>query len=242
MRQTVTIPIGTVQPADSPRLAGEDPAHVRVLAEAGTALPAIVVHRNTMRVVDGMHRLRALELIGADTIEVEFFDGTPENAFVFAVRTNIAHGLPLPLADREAAAVRIVGTHPQWTNRAIAEITGLTPKKLAKIRQTVTTESPQADPVRPINAGGRPRAKRMPAYPFNQVDQSAILRTLSRDPSLRLTESGRVLLRALSVMVADAHDLGRFAGTIPSHCTTLVADLIDSCVGAWETFAGDLRS
>ncbi len=78
-----------------------------------------------MRVIDGTHRLRAAILNGHEEIGVLFFDGTDDDAFVAAVRANVVHGLPLALADREAAATRIIKSHPQWSDRAIAEAAGL---------------------------------------------------------------------------------------------------------------------
>src|SRR5436190_22914423 len=97
------IPIGSLLPADSPRLEGERIDHVRALADATVDLPPILVHRPSMRVIDGMHRLRAAQLRGEETVEVQFFDGGEDLVFVAAVQANISHGLPLSLADRQAA-------------------------------------------------------------------------------------------------------------------------------------------
>lgn len=87
-----------------------------------------------MRVIDGMHRLRATIARGSDTIEVCFFDGAEDSAFTLAVEANIAHGLPLSLADREAAAARMLAAHPERSDRAIAASTGLNPKTVNAIR------------------------------------------------------------------------------------------------------------
>jgi ParB-like chromosome segregation protein Spo0J len=140
---TVKISISALLPADSPRLAGEDDEHARTLAESEAILPPIIIHRSTMRVIDGMHRLRAATLRGQDKIEVQFYDGDQENAFALAVRANIAHGLPLSLADRSAAAARIARSYPQWSDRAIAATAGLSPKTVGAIRQRLTEEIPQ---------------------------------------------------------------------------------------------------
>lgn len=129
-----SVPISLLIPGDSPRLAGEDPEHVQLLA-AVRDLPPILVHRNTMRVVDGMHRLRAAKLRGDETISVEFFEGDDEEAFLLSVNANVKHGLPLSLADREAAAARILASHGQWSNRAVAAVTGLSPTTVNAIRQ-----------------------------------------------------------------------------------------------------------
>ncbi|WP_308249674.1 ParB/RepB/Spo0J family partition protein [Sphaerisporangium fuscum] len=158
--------ISSLSPGESPRLSGEDPEHTRLLAESDAELPPILVHRPTLRVIDGMHRLRAALLRGEEKIKVRFFDGDEEAAFVTAVESNIAHGLPLSLADREAAAARILSSHPQWSDRAIAAVTGLSAKTVDTIRRTATAGIPQLHSrvgrdgrVRPLNsADGRRRA------------------------------------------------------------------------------------
>ena len=86
--------IAKLRPSDSPRLAGQDTDHVRVLSQADS-LPPIIVQRGTMRVIDGMHRLRAAQLRGEKQIAVRFFEGSDDLAFVLAVHANTAHGLPL---------------------------------------------------------------------------------------------------------------------------------------------------
>ncbi|WP_084264643.1 ParB/RepB/Spo0J family partition protein [Actinomadura macra] len=98
-------------------------------------LPPIIVHRRTMRVIDGMHRLRAATLLGRRKIAVRYFDGPEEDAFVLAVKSNIAHGLPLSLADRKRAAERVIASHPQWSDRMIASVTGISAKTVAEIRR-----------------------------------------------------------------------------------------------------------
>lgn len=128
------VPVKLLRASDSPRLAGVDEQHVRVLAELEEELPPIVVHRETMRVIDGMHRLRAAQLRGRSTIAVTFFDGSPRESFVLAVEANIRHGLPLTLADRREAARRILQAFPEWSNRAIAAKTGLSGKTVGKLR------------------------------------------------------------------------------------------------------------
>jgi len=128
------IPVGSLSAADSPRLAGEVEEHARTLAESGAELPPIVVHRPTMRVVDGMHRLRAAVLRGDDLIEVRFVEGTAEDAFVLAVKLNAEHGMPLSRQDRVAAAARIMESHPAWSDRRIAAVTGLSPGMVGSLR------------------------------------------------------------------------------------------------------------
>ncbi len=162
--EIVTIPILSLRPGESPRLRGEDKRHVARLAETDSPLPPILVDRRTMRVIDGMHRLMAASMRGQDTIDVEFFDGDPEEGFLRAVQANVTHGFPLSQADRRAAAIRIVASHPRLSDRTIAEITGLGARTVASIRRSsdavpeTTTRIGRDGKVRPVDHGeGRRR-------------------------------------------------------------------------------------
>ncbi|HEY7592187.1 MAG TPA: ParB/RepB/Spo0J family partition protein [Actinophytocola sp.] len=137
------VPVDSLLAADSPRLTGEDEERIRLLAETQAELPPILVHRPTMRVIDGMHRWRAARLRGDREITVEFFDGNEMEAFIRAVSANITHGLPLSRADREAAVARIVRFHLHWSDRALAELTGLSAPTVAAIRLRLTPTSEQ---------------------------------------------------------------------------------------------------
>jgi ParB-like chromosome segregation protein Spo0J len=116
---------------------------VRLLAEVEDELPPILVHRQTFKVIDGLHRLGAAKLRGAEVVRVRFFDGTDDEAFLAGVRANITHGLPLSRADREAAAVRIATLHPSWSDRAVAAASGLSAKTVKRLRARKTGDSPQ---------------------------------------------------------------------------------------------------
>jgi hypothetical protein len=143
--EIVAVPISSLRPADSPRLEGEDKAHIARLAAIQTPLPPVLVDRRTMRVIDGMHRLRAASLNGQDVIRVRFFDGNPADVFVHAVAANAAHGLPLSQADRRAAAERIVRSHPHLSDRAIAQAAGLAARTVAAIRRRAAGAAPRPD-------------------------------------------------------------------------------------------------
>jgi ParB-like chromosome segregation protein Spo0J len=167
--EQVTLEIGSLILDGSPRIDGEDRAHTQVLAEVGQVLPPILVHKGTLRVIDGVHRVQAARLRGETMIGALLFDGDPDLAFVYAVRANISHGLPLSLADRQTAAQRIIASHPHWSDRAIAGTTGLSPSTIRGIRERVAGGvAPQAARVgrdgriRPVSiAEGRQRAARV---------------------------------------------------------------------------------
>ncbi|WP_234025151.1 ParB N-terminal domain-containing protein [Streptomyces sp. MspMP-M5] len=181
---TTRVDIRSLLPADSPRATGENIKHTRLLAESGARLPPIVVQRSTMRVIDGMHRLRAAVLRGETEIEVRFFDGAEQDCFPLAVRSNIVHGLPLSLEERAAAAKRIIRSHAQWSNQAIGEVTGLHAKTIAALRRS-TEGVPHVDArigrdgrIRPLDgAQGRMLAGELlaerPDAPLRQIARAA---------------------------------------------------------------------
>lgn len=175
------VPIRSLVPSRSLRINGEHQDHVRALAEAEDGLPPIVVHRATMRVIDGMHRLRAAMLRGREHIEVEFFEGDEEDAFVYAVESNAKHGLPLSPADRAAAVVRIINSRREWSDRAIASVAGLSDKTVASIRRSSpevlqsNTRMGRDGRVRPVNSteGRRRAAELIATRPDSSLRQIA---------------------------------------------------------------------
>jgi ParB-like chromosome segregation protein Spo0J len=196
--EVVTVPISCLASGVSPRSNGESEAHIAQLAEVESALPPLLVDRSTMRVIDGMHRLRAARLKGRDTIEVIFFDGTAADAFLRAVEANVKHGLPLSYADRKVAAARIITSHPQLSDRALAESAGLSARVVAAIRRS-TESVPQLNArvgkdgkTRPVShVEGRQRAAEKmaenPKASLREIAQSAgISPATARDVRKRL--------------------------------------------------------
>lgn len=294
-----TVPINSLLDAASPRQAGENIDHVHAIAESEETLPPIVVNRPSMRVIDGMHRLRAAKLRGEKRVEVRFFDGDEESSFVLAVRVNVIHGLPLSLVDRRAAAARIAAAYPQWSDRMIGLVTGLSGKTVAAVRGCPTEENAQLDSrvghdrrVRPLNASeGRKRAARLivadPSKslreiarqagispetvrdvrkrlrrgesvvscgkpkndslcgqldPGSQTDTSvnpdgwSAVQALQADPAFRSSESGRALLRILTMYRVLEKHRNELIEHIPGHCLTRAAQAAYYCARIWQDF------
>ncbi|MFJ9847860.1 ParB N-terminal domain-containing protein [Streptomyces sp. NPDC101150] len=139
-----TIPLAALTVSNSPRIDGEDRDYTRALAESVETLPPILVHRPTLQVIDGVHRLRAAALRGHDHIAVRFFDGPEEDGYLLAIAVNVAHGMPLSIQDRIAAALRIFTSHPSWSNRAVGAVAGLSPAKVADLRRQQGGEAAQS--------------------------------------------------------------------------------------------------
>lgn len=141
------VPVASLLPSDSPRLDGVSHDHAQALAESGRELEPILVHKATGRVVDGMHRLRAALLRGARDLPVRYVEGSSADLFVRSVAANTRHGLPLTREDRRAAVLRILASHPHWSDRAIAAVSGVSPKTVgAARRRRSSEETPHSKP------------------------------------------------------------------------------------------------
>ncbi|WP_307792525.1 ParB/RepB/Spo0J family partition protein [Streptomyces verrucosisporus] len=182
-------------PADSPRLNGVDDAHVHRLAEIYASLPPVLVHRATMRVVDGMHRIAAASLKGLEFVEVRYFDGAEEDAFLRAVTANVSHGLPLSVADRKAAALRVFGTHPDLSDRAVAACVGLDAKTVATARRRSVGDSPRSN--NRVGSDGR-------SYPLDRTaERMHAARLMATHPDLPL----RAIVKETGLSLGTAHDV-----------------------------------
>ncbi|MEV0289149.1 ParB N-terminal domain-containing protein [Kribbella sp. NPDC050820] len=211
--------LAEITASDSPRLRGIDPDHVRLLAEFGGELPPIVVHAETHRVIDGEHRVEAARRRGDTTIAVLWFHGDEQVAFVLAVEANNSHGLPLSLADRRAAAVRIFTAFPQWSDRRLAAVCGLSASTVAHLRRRLqVADGPEPrigrdGRVRPTDGG----ARRLKASEIFRSNPDATLRQVAaaagisvgtaRDVKERLRRGAHPVPRAVRGAVSGDADL-----------------------------------
>jgi ParB-like chromosome segregation protein Spo0J len=186
------VDVNHILPGDWPRIMGADAAHLRRLTESDTEFDPIIACRRTMRVIDGMHRWKAAKRLGREYIDVRFFDGSAEEAFVLAVQLNLGHGLPLTHADRAAAARRIIASNPAWSDRLIASIAGLSARTVGSLKSESGPE-----PVVRIGRDGRCRP----------LDAAAGRLAASRVLSHRPDASLREIAREAGVSVATARNV-----------------------------------
>ena len=139
----VSVLVGSLVPGFHLRHEGTDAGHVRLLADAAGSvrLPSILVQKRGSRIIDGMHRVEVAKLRGEWNISARIVDCTEEEALVLAVKSNTLHGLPLSRADRISSAKRILTAHLDWSDRAVAGITGLSAKAIASLRNSSTGEA-----------------------------------------------------------------------------------------------------
>ncbi|MBB4717642.1 ParB/RepB/Spo0J family partition protein [Streptomyces luteogriseus] len=200
LSEITRVPISRIMVVGSLRRVGEDPRHINALAEVCSELPPIVIHRKTMTVIDGVHRLRAVENSGATHISAVLFNGDEREAFVLAVKLNSNHGLPLSLADRKAAALHMLADFPEWSNRRLAGVVGLSDKTVAALRRRSGAELPHPTAVRLGRDGV--------AYPLAAAEgRSRALVYLAAHPDA----SAQEVARAAGISLTTAKDLRKRA-------------------------------
>jgi hypothetical protein len=284
----VDVAIDALLPGFSPRLAGQSEENIKLLSELDQPLPPLLVHRQTNRVIDGMHRLLAARRRGRDTISVRYYDGDESSAFVLAVSANVAHGLPLPLKDRKVAAGRIVRSHGHWSDRRIAAVTGVSDKTVAVIRRqnvprgsahpdlrvgqdgrmrALDAESRRIEVARLLaeesgsslrrvaeRAGVSPETVRAVKADMARVaagtgvrrqsvvrrvdsDPRRCLHVLANDPSLRSTDTGRLLLRILSTFPVLEREADQLVDGVPAHDLVYMQRLALAHADVWRRLA-----
>jgi DNA-binding CsgD family transcriptional regulator len=227
-RGTQKILVSSLLTGCSPRINGENPEHVRILAESDAILPPILVHSASMHVIDGMHRVSAARLRHEETIEVRFFDGSEDAAFIAGVKANRSHGLPLSLADREAAASRIIITNGRYSDRWIATVAGLATGTVAAIRRRVgpddgqpTARIGQDGRVRPLTSahGRRAAAKAIAEHPEASLREIARIAGISPETvrDVRKRQKGG-MEPVVSPQRGDRLGDDRPAGPTPERC------------------------
>jgi hypothetical protein len=63
--------------------------------------------------------------------------GSDSELLIVAIQANAAHGRPLSLTDRKEAAVRLLSLAPDMSDRAVAEICGLSPTTTGLLRASI---------------------------------------------------------------------------------------------------------
>jgi ParB-like chromosome segregation protein Spo0J len=185
MGPVVRVPVDDLHLGESPRLFTVNQRHAAMLASIESPLPPVLVWRETMGVVDGAHRLLAARLRGDTEIDAHLVDGGQADIFVLAVRANTRHGRPLTPIEREQSAQRILTSHPDWSDRAIAATCGLASKTIRALRRCATANEPQLHEVR-LGRDGRARpldpddGRRRAVEALRQAPESS-LRAVARE-------------------------------------------------------------
>lgn len=131
-----------------PRAEPRDPAILQELVDhlkEGGQLPPVQAVRDdagTFWVYDGYYRLGAAEQAGHDLVEVEYFEGSIEDAVAASAAANVANNTARRTNADKRLAVRKMLDHPIWRNksgRAIADHCGVSHRLVDEVRRQVAT-------------------------------------------------------------------------------------------------------
>ena len=121
---------------------GVSSKHVEeLMSSEGHWPPMLVAHRSHV-IIDGVHRFEAAQRLGMNSLVCECTTASPDEAYVEFIRRNVAHGLPLSLSEREAAARRILRLYPGRSDRWVGELCGLSHGTVSRLRQSRSSIRP----------------------------------------------------------------------------------------------------
>jgi len=143
-------------------------------------------------------------------------------------------------------ASELIADNPNLSLRQIAHAAGISPETARDVRNRMRRgEEPVPErrgegrvkkPDRAENPapkhGSRTRLARVPGE-----NRAEAMERLKGDPALRFTETGRTLLRMLSVHVVEADEWTNIAENVPLHCSGIIAQLARQCADMWTGFA-----
>lgn len=200
----VRIPVKNLRPGPRVRKAAFNRDHVDALSRSVKDWPPIVVRRADHTIVDGHHRYMAARQLGLCHMDCVYFEGTPELAFLEALKRNLHHGLPLSLKERESAGCRVLEVHGEWSDRRVAEACGLAPGTVARLRNTVVR--PDGEDAHSTGRFGRDGR----SYPANPgASRERIVRVLRAQPEMslravaRATGTSQATVRAAKARLAE---------------------------------------
>lgn len=180
-----SVPVASVRGDLVVRTTGTIDEHVAVLSEVPAELPPITVHRSSMRVLDGLHRLRVAQLRGDAEIRAVLVDCDEAEALALAIGLNAGHGLPLSQQDRRSAVRQLLGLRPDWSDRRIANVAGVSHHTVGTLRRRASGRTAQSNSS--VGRDGRSRP-RNPA-----AGRAQIAALLEKRPDASLREIARLV-------------------------------------------------
>jgi hypothetical protein len=139
------IALDALRPGSAVRVGPINEAHVDMLAQLDGNWPPVLVCRADNTIVDGHYRYLAAQRLGHRRIACVYFDGGRDDAFIEALRCNSGHGLPLSSQERRRAALEVIRVHPDWSDRRVSTLCGVSPQTIGRIRADRTIEDRQPE-------------------------------------------------------------------------------------------------
>jgi len=128
-------------------------------AEKFDELPPLKVFYDGSKfwLADGFHRIAAAKKIERKKVLCEVEDGTKRDAILYACGANANHGLRRTNADKRRAVERLLRDEEwsQWSDRRIAEATGVSNQFVSNLRKERRDQVSTVDTLEPVVRKGR---------------------------------------------------------------------------------------
>ncbi|MFD7405025.1 ParB/RepB/Spo0J family partition protein [Streptomyces sp. NPDC059866] len=150
---------------------------------------------------------------------------------------------PRGVAQGREEAGRLLTERPDASLREVARAAGISLGTAHDVKMRLLRgEDPIPSGSRPVAAEQRPR-QNAPRVAREALPQptAELLKRLRRDPALRSTDSGRVVLRLLAMHDLDTSAWTSIVMNLPTHCTDVVAMLARQSALKWTQFAEQLE-
>lgn len=150
---------------------------------------------------------------------------------------------PLSTSSGRECAKSILENNPTSSLREVSAAAGVSLGTVRAVRDQLRQDSreiPSPRSAAPVSSASKPRRNVGSRRRESPADPEAVLRALRADPSLRFTESGRLLLSILAVVSMDADTYERLIADLPDHCVDPVAELAAASADAWQKLTNRL--
>lgn len=160
---------------------------------------------------------------------------------------------PVDTKSARRTAAELILARPDASLRTIAQEVGLSPSTIRDVRTRLKRgEDPLLHSGEGKNSGSpsdsdgklpEPPERLTPApAPEKPADLSALLALLSRDPALRMSASGRDLLRWLHQRAVRNSDIEKIADAILPHTREQIIEFAYQCAVNWSNIARNLEN
>ncbi|MGW0801418.1 ParB/RepB/Spo0J family partition protein [Nonomuraea sp. NPDC002799] len=153
---------------------------------------------------------------------------------------------PMNAADGRRRASEILKAAPATPLRKVAEASGVSLATVHDVRQRMLRGDDPVPQKREANGRALPlAASEKPASQASLAKDAlcveSMIARLTKDPSLKYTEAGRLFLRWLHLHAFDTKDWESFLDNVPEHCRQSVATIARQMASKWQDFACQLE-
>jgi hypothetical protein len=145
---------------------------------------------------------------------------------------------PTNVAASRQRAGKLLANDPSASLREIARAAGISPATVSDVRARISRGEPAVTPCQRILVPAQRQEDHIAeAHGEPKLEPATSLRNLRRDPSVRFTESGRVLLRLLEASAIEPRQWDHIIDSIPEYCYGAVVHLARDCAESWRWLA-----